>query len=73
MLRRCCFANAVSFCWTIRNRDMDSFSCTLILLTKVEVAGMIAVDRVYASSMFFAIQVMFKVARTSGSNAALLC
>lgn len=29
--RRCCLAMAVSFCWTIRSRLIDSLSCTLIL------------------------------------------
>lgn len=29
--RRCCFAIAVSFCCTIRNRDIDSLSWTLSL------------------------------------------
>lgn len=29
--RRCCLAIAVSFCWTIRSRLIDSLSCTLIL------------------------------------------
>lgn len=29
--RRCCLARAVSFCWTIRSRLIDSLSCTLIL------------------------------------------
>jgi hypothetical protein len=45
MERRDCFATAVSFCCTIRSRDTLSFSCTLILLTRVEEGAMVEVGR----------------------------
>ena len=31
MARRCCFAIASSFCCAIRNREIDSLSCTFSL------------------------------------------
>jgi hypothetical protein len=38
--RRCCFAFALSFCCTIRSRDMESLSCTLSLFCVVLAAWM---------------------------------
>lgn len=50
--RRCCFAIAVSFCWTIRSREMDSLSCTLSLFWGLSVGGTAGIG-VYGEAYYY--------------------